>query len=201
MSFQDHFEAAFCINLDKRKDKWKACQKEFKKIGLEVERVSGIDGFLEPETSIRPGELGCLKSHKKVFEIVKKRGIKSFLLLEDDVEFADNFNDRFNKIESEIPSYEMLYFGSNPHTGSRYEISPNVKRMMNGCAAHCIIFKDTCYDDILNSLNGPVLYPVDVLYGMNQIDHATYCISPSIAWQRKSFSDINQEYVDYEFLR
>ena len=201
MSFKDHFDAAFCINLDKRKDKWEASQKEFDKIGIDVERVSGIDGFLEPPANIRPGEVGCLKSHLKVFKIAKERGLKSFLMLEDDVEFVDDFNDKFNEIEPHIPTYEMLYFGVNPHTGTRHEVGNSIFRIMNNYAAHCVIFKESCYDDIINVLSGPLVYPVDVQYGNQQINHTAYCIRPSLASQRKSFSDINQEYVDYEFLR
>lgn len=201
MSFKDHFDAAFCINLDKRKDKWKASQKEFDKIGIDVERVSGIDGFLEPPANIRPGEVGCLKSHLKVFKIAKERGLKSFLMLEDDVEFVDDFNNKFNEIEPHIPTYEMLYFGVNPHTGTRHEVGNSIFRIMNNYAAHCVIFKESCYDDIINVLSGPLVYPVDVQYGNQQINHTAYCIRPSLASQRKSFSDINQEYVDYEFLR
>ena len=201
MSFYDHFEQAFCINLDKRTDKWSASKKEFEKINIEVERVSAIDGFLEPPASIRPGEVGCLKSHLKVFETAKSRGLKSFLLLEDDVEFSENFHERFDLIESQLPNYEMLYFGINPHTGTRYEVAPNLNRIMNGYAAHCVIFKESCYEDIITSLSGPLMYPVDVHYGSHQLEHSAYVIKPSLAWQRKSFSDINQEIVDYEFLR
>lgn len=201
MSFTDHFDAAFCINLDKRTDKWKACEQQFDNIGIDVERVSGIDGFLEPPASIRPGEVGCLKSHLKVFEIAAERNLDSFLLLEDDVEFAENFNDKFNEIEPQIPPYHMLYFGVNPHTGSRHEVAPNLNRIMNSYAAHCVIFKKECYEDIIAALRGPLIYPVDVHYGNQQVGHTAYSLKPPLAWQRKSFSDINQDYVDYEFLR
>lgn len=201
MSFYDHFDAAFCINLDKRVDKWKDAEKEFNKININVERVSGIDGFLEPPASIRPGEVGCLKSHLKVFEIAKSRELNSFLMLEDDVAFSDNFHERFNLLESQIPKYEMLYFGSNPHSGSRHEVAPNINRITYTFAAHCVIFKKECFDDIINQLKGPLLLPVDVVYGQQQVIHPAYSIKPSLAWQRKSFSDINQEIVDYEFLK
>ena len=201
MSFYDHFDAAFCINLDKREDKWDASQKQFEKINLEVERVSAIDGFLEPPASIRPGEVGCLKSHLKVFEIAKERGLKSFLMLEDDVHFADTFHERFNIIEPQIPAYEMLYFGSNPHSGERFEVAPNLNRITYTFAAHCVIFKESCFDDIINQLRGPMVHAVDVVYGHQQVVHTAYSIKPSLAWQRKEFSDINQEIVDYEFLR
>jgi glycosyl transferase family 25 len=199
--FLDHFEQAFCINLDKRTDRWKKSQKEFDKIGIEVERVPGVDGFQEPPASIRPGEVGCLKSHLKVFNIAKERGLKSFLMLEDDVEFADDFNQKFNQIEDQIKGYEMLYFGSNPVSGSRHEVSPNLNRITYTFSAHCIIFKEPCYDDIINALSGPILQPVDVVYGKQQIVHTAYSIKPPLAWQRKDFSDINQQIVDYDFLR
>lgn len=201
MSFYDHFQAAFCINLDKRPDKWASCEKEFNKIQLNVERISGYDGFLEPPANIRPGEVGCLKSHLKVFEIAKERNLDSFLLLEDDVQFIEDFHNKFNEIEPQLFPYEMLYFGSNPHSGSRHEVSPNLNRITYTYAAHCVIFKSSCFDDIINQLRGPMLLPVDVVYGQQQVVHAAYSIKPSLAWQRKEFSDINQEIVDYEFLR
>jgi GR25 family glycosyltransferase involved in LPS biosynthesis len=199
--FSDYFDQAFCINLDRRPDRWKKSKKEFDKIGINVERVSAVDGFLEPPSSIRPGEVGCLKSHLKVFNIAKERNLQSFLLLEDDVEFHEDFNNRFNDVEEQIKDYEMLYFGSNPHSGSRHEVSPNLNRITYTFSAHCIIFKETCFDDIIRELSGPMLHPVDVVYGRQQVVHAAYSIKPALAWQRKDFSDINQEIVDYEFLR
>lgn len=199
--FTDHFDQAFCINLDKRPDRWKLAQKQFKKINIDVERIAGVDGALEPPASIRPGEVGCLKSHLKAFNIAKERGLKSFLMLEDDVEFHDEFHEMFNNMESQIKNYEMLYFGSNPHSGSRQEVSENLNRITYTFSAHCIIFKESCYDDIINALSGPLLQPVDVVYGKQQVVHTAYSIKPPLAWQRKDFSDINQEIVDYEFLR
>ena len=199
--FFDHFDQAFCVNLDNRTDRWNASEKQFKKIDLKVERVSGVNEFEEPPASIRPGEVGCLKSHLKVFEIAKERGLKSFLMLEDDVEFSDNFHERFNTIEPQLKSYEMLYFGSNPHSGERHEVSPNLNRITYTYAAHCVIFKESCFDDIINQLRGPLLSPVDVVYGKQQVVHTAYSIKPALAWQRKDFSDINQEIVDYQFLR
>lgn len=199
--FVDHFDQAFCINLDKREDKWKACQKEFKKIGIKVERVSGIDGFLEPQASIRPGEVGCLKSHLKVFKMAKERGLKSFLMLEDDVKFIENFNEKFNEIEPELKNYEMLYLGYNPISGGKTPVTDHTSRITYTFAAHCVIFKEPCFDDIILELEGPLLAPVDVVYGRQQVIHTAYGIRPSLAWQRIEFSDINQEIVDYEFLR
>ena len=199
--FRDHFEHAFCVNLDSRPDRWKAAQKQFEAVGIEVERVSGVNGYEEPPASIRPGEVGCLKSHLKVFELARERGLKSFLMLEDDIEFHQKFNDEFNKLEPQIKDFEMLYMGHNPHTGMRQEVSVNINRVTYVYAAHCIIFKESTYDDIIAALQPPLLKPVDVVYGQQQVVHTAYSVRPFLAWQRKDFSDINQEIVDYQFLR
>ena len=203
MKFFEYFDAAYCINLDRRKDRWDKVQKEFKKINLNnVTRISAVDGALEPPSSILPGAVGCLKSHLNVFEDAKKNEYDSFLLLEDDVQFSNTFHEQFDIIVSQIPkNFEMLYFGSNPHTGSRQEISPNVNRITYTYAAHAVIFRKSCYDDIINSLSGPITVPCDVHYGRNQVVHTSYSIKPPLAWQRADFSDIDQQYVDYEFLR
>jgi hypothetical protein len=46
-----------------------------------------------------------------------------------------------------------------------------------------------------------MLHAVDVVYGRHQVVHTAYSIKPALAWQRKDFSDINQEIVDYQFIR
>jgi hypothetical protein len=122
-------------------------------------------------------------------------------MLEDDVEFSDTFHERFNIIEPQIKPFEMLYFGSNPHSGERHEVSPNINRITYTFSAHCVIFNEPCFDDIIRELMGPLLSPVDVVYGRQQVVHTAYSIKPALAWQRKDFSDINQEIVDYQFLR
>ncbi len=40
-----HFEAIYCINLDRRSDRWEAVQREFEKVGIRdrVIRFSAIE--------------------------------------------------------------------------------------------------------------------------------------------------------------
>jgi hypothetical protein len=46
MSLKKYFDKIYCINLDRRTDRWDETQTELKKWGLENEvvRYSGIDG-------------------------------------------------------------------------------------------------------------------------------------------------------------
>jgi hypothetical protein len=103
-------------------------------------------------------------SHAKAFANAKVNKYKSFLLLEDDIEFHDGFNEMFDFMSPRIPDdWDMLYLCANPATGSRLRVADNVFRLYGGYSAHCVIFKDTVYEDALNALlfnyNGGVNIP------------------------------------------
>jgi len=202
MSFSDHFEHAFCVNLERRPDRWKSAQKQFERIGIEVERVDAVDGDKLPPGNLKPGAMGCRASHLNVFNMAAERGLSSFLLLEDDVVFDPDFNEKFNSQEPQIPdNFVMLYIGTNKLSGHANKISDNVFRIFNVLAAHCVIFKEPCYEDIISKLSGAPMYPCDVSYGELQINYPSFAIHPSLAWQKEGFSDIEKVYVDYDFMR
>lgn len=210
MNFLNHFDQAFCINLDKRVDRWEETQHELKKIGIEAERVSAIDGSLEPiNPNLSPGFVGCNKSHLKVLNLAKDRGYKSILFLEDDVEFSNDFHKIFDEIEKQIPDYDMLYFSPNPVITEKKKdmipkmekISDNVLRITGMVSAHCIIIKDTVIDKLIKMVESYEDYSSDIAYAIFQEECRAYCITPSLAWQRESFSDICNENVYYDFLK
>ena len=62
----DFFDAIFCINLDKRPDRWIHAQEQFKKIGIldKVKRFSAIER--------KDGRLGCIKSHLEIIKYAQK---------------------------------------------------------------------------------------------------------------------------------
>jgi len=67
MRLDKYFDKIYCINLDRRKDRWKETEKELKKWGLldQVERYSAVDGTsLENPYSINNGELGILTTQR-----------------------------------------------------------------------------------------------------------------------------------------
>ncbi|MEI6710981.1 MAG: glycosyltransferase family 25 protein [bacterium] len=82
--FFSHFEAIYCINLDRRTDRWEVAQKEFKKAGI-LDRVIRFSAFETP----KKGAAGCLLSHRTIVQIAKERGWENVLVFEDDIEFID----------------------------------------------------------------------------------------------------------------
>jgi len=203
MTFTDYFDKALCINLDKRPDRWEESLKEFNKIGLtEVKRIVGVDGDTIPtKADLKPGANGCRVSHAKAFANAKVNKYKSFLLLEDDIEFHDGFNEMFDFMSPQIPDdWDMLYLCANPATGSRLRVADNVFRLYGGYSAHCVIFKDTVYEDALNALLFNYVQS-DLTYAALQNKYNAYLLYPHIAYQRTDYSDIEKEVVDYGLFR
>lgn len=203
MSFTDYFDKALCINLDRRLDRWNQSLLEFEKIGLsDVRRIRAVDGDLIPTVAdLKPGANGCRLSHAKAFSYAKKHNLGSFLLLEDDVEFHDNFNDLFNRMSAQLPpDWDMIYMCANPATGSRLPISENIFRLYGGYAAHCVIFKNTVFEDAIDGLVCNYVQ-ADLTYAELQNRYNAYLMFPHIAYQRTDFSDIEKEVVDYGLFR
>ena len=44
MKLNNYFDKIICINLDRRPDRWREAQEQFKKAGITVERFSAVDG-------------------------------------------------------------------------------------------------------------------------------------------------------------
>jgi len=201
MSMNDFFDHIYCINLDKRTDRWEECQQQFKKHNLLVERFSAIDGSkINNPTKLMPGEYGILSTHIELIKDAKKKGYKNILILEDDVEFIDNLNDMFNLMKEQIPNdWVMLYLSGN-HVGGCLQISENMFKIFHSYAIHSFAIKSELFDLIINGLP-KYKKAVDIFYAELQSLFPSYVIRPHLAWQRESFSDIQGGIMNYDFLK
>jgi GR25 family glycosyltransferase involved in LPS biosynthesis len=66
-------------------------------------------------TYLTKGAVGCALSHRKAYEKIIKDNIKAALILEDDITFDDNFNEKLKVLEKNIlidyVGYDILYLG------------------------------------------------------------------------------------------
>jgi len=107
---------SFCVNLDRRRDRWESVQKEFEKIGLAPQRVSAMEGC-PPEGNMTWNQTSCLNSHKKIWQMMVDSDIKIAAIFEDDVVFSSDFHGVVNESISEIPKeWELLNLHST-HAG------------------------------------------------------------------------------------
>lgn len=204
-TLNDYFEKIYCINLDKRIDRWNQAKEEFDKNKLNIERVSGIDGSslnLEFPEEIKEGAVGCALSHLFTLKIAKQNNLNSFLLLEDDIVFSDNMNEKFFKILDQVPSdWDMLYLGGQHFHGMNLkQIDENVYKCEYTLAAHSVAFRNTVYDRFINSIID-ITKPCDIHYAESHREINAYVLIPHLTWQRNTYSDIEKANVDYSFLK
>jgi GR25 family glycosyltransferase involved in LPS biosynthesis len=201
-SFFDHI---YCVNLDKRTDRWQECLDEFSKNGIEnVERFSAVDGDTIPTSEysfpIRKGNAGFALSHINLLKDAIEKGYKNFLMFEDDVEFTDNFVEKFNIAIKDLPeNWDILYLGGNHAWGVPSKITENLSIANNTLAMHAIAINSSVYQSLLDVQT--IHEPTDVTYSKNLYRFNSFVFTPSLAWQRPSWSDIEEANVDYGFLK
>jgi GR25 family glycosyltransferase involved in LPS biosynthesis len=192
-----YFDKVFCINLDRRPDKWAESSEEFARIGLEVERVSGVDGqTLKPAGNITPGEMGCSLSHSGILKRMVENNWSKILVLEDDAVFIPNVQEYFAANLSSIPAeWDMLYFGGN-HLNVPIPINPIISKITR-------TYTTSHYGITLNLAKSVIARveafknQVDVAYSEVQASSRSYTFNPAIAWQRPGVSDIHNVFQDY----
>lgn len=201
-SFFDHI---YCLNLERRPDRWEEAQNEFEKHGIRnVERFQAVDGTQIDcsgyPARMKPGDVGSLLSHIAMFNDAMEKGYESFLLLEDDVQFVDSFRQEFAAGAPEIPeNWDMLYLGGNHAMGYPVRLTDRISITIATLATHAVAFRNTSYQRLLDLLN--VNEPNDMTYAMNQTQFNSFVFLPPLAWQRAGWSDVAQGHYDYDFLR
>lgn len=206
-TLNNYFQEIHCINLKRRIDRWEECKEEFKKHNLKVQQYEAFDGNNLPKfPGLNAGQVGAIYSHRGIIEYAKKNEFKDILILEDDVEFDEKINEKFFNIVSEIPKdWDMLLFGGN-HSGNNpwshgelLKISDHIYKVTHSLALHCYAVKNTIYDKLIESLS-KYDKTNDALVADIQKNINCYIIRPHLAWQRPSFSDLREMFVDMPFL-
>ena len=136
-SFFDFFDEIYCINLDKRVDRWNSAKEQFKKLGIDnkVKRFSAVecDNFETRnliakkyyDTNITNkkirrhrlpvcGAIGCATSHIEIIKKAKSNGSKNVFVFEDDFKIFDSFYEFEEKIILNLykqTDWELFYAG------------------------------------------------------------------------------------------
>lgn len=202
MVLTDYFDEALCINLLKRDDRWEQFIKEADTHSLSIGFWSAIDGNkLDYAGPLKKGIIGCAMSHRNIIQSAQEAGLKSILILEDDVEFDPELNEKFTEWIKEVPDdWDMLYLGGNHNAKTITKCSDHLMRCTNTYTTHAYAVKNTIYDLILDHLQN-IDKELDIIYADIQKQCNAYCFTPRLAWQREGYSDVLDQNVNYGFLR
>jgi GR25 family glycosyltransferase involved in LPS biosynthesis len=207
--FDRYFDKVYCINLDKRSDRWGKVSKIFVDNNIDgVERYSAVDGNslnvdnITYNKSLLKGELGILETHIKLIKEAKEQKLKSILIMEDDVYFTKEI-EKFDDYMSHVPNnWDMLFVGGNHLYGETpIKINEKIMKLNNTVAIHCLGVKDTLFDVILE-VTKRRMKQIDAYYADLQKGYNAYSFTPNMALQYEDFSDIQNRNVNYDsFLK
>ena len=207
--FNSFFDKIYCINLDRRTDRWEICEKLFTDRNLEVTRVSPVNISEDNHCCMKNAQLSLFRTHKNIIIDAKKQNLKNVLIFEDDVEFCDelvNYNgktleDRFSSSINFLPSdWDVFFLGSGIYTDNKNLIGGEIYRIGYAMTTHAIAINSSYFDNIIGvlDLESDIL---DNVYCRLMSQNRTFSFHPNLISQRASFSDIENKYVDYPALR
>lgn len=161
----------FCISLKRTKERTDYARELFRKQNLNVRFFNGIDcqdlnleDFNLYETvhedrkewKIRSGVIGGSFSHILLWNTIWRMGYEEALILEDDVEFVDDFKEKFEVTYKELPTdWNMFRLGAIywPGTsGEIFKVSPHLVKYHPVCF-HAYMVKRSILKTLIQTMS------------------------------------------------
>jgi hypothetical protein len=110
----EYFQQVYIINLPHRRDRRREMARQLNKIGLSFDSPSvRLFEAVRPETSDgfpTIGTRGCFLSHLAVLRDACEQSCERILILEDDVNFIEDFNVRMGEVRAALESADWSIF-------------------------------------------------------------------------------------------
>jgi len=193
------FDKVICISLEHRVDRQKAFWEEIPKSGWpfktpEIFKAISLKDVVVPRTwSGYPAAYACAQSHIAVLEQqIKEDGL--YLVLEDDVCFADDFKKKVLDFLAVVPNdWEGLMIGGDHNGQPYYEMGiPGVVRCHCTFCMHCYALRGRLLRDLVAASKTANVVTDIVLANMAR-NYKVYACHPFIAGQSGSLSDLTGE--------
>jgi hypothetical protein len=145
------FDAIYCINLDRRTDRWDAIQRRFSKLGIERK----VRRFSAAETPANH-HIGCALSHRRVIAEAKQQELKTVLVFEDDAQFSPDASVVLSHVLRELEGreWQLLYLGGFRSADSLEDV-PGCQHLLiprQITCTHAIAYHHSVYDAILQAV-------------------------------------------------
>ncbi len=176
----------FCINLDKRADRWQEFQDTWSASYPQIQRFSGIVG--------PTGVDGCRESHFAVIRAVKEAGYPWVCIMEDDCIPYEHFQEEFPKALAKLWKHRdkwSIFNGGPIALQSITRVDGQLLHIDTWACTQCIIINASAYNTILNDYSNEKPGAVDMYYKL----YPTMCWTPPLTYQRDSPSDIQAGYT------
>ena len=197
-----------CISLKTRNDRRELINSHLPKFNLKYEFFDAITDNNEYNinfpTKYNKGQIGCFLSHYKLLKTHNSDKILG--ILEDDVEFCDDFLDRFKYIEDNFNlDWDIFFLSSYYHLNNHkdmwnhsgdFELTDTkyIHRVYGAFTTHAYLVNPKSINKILKLIDENIAdtYAIDHVY-CSKIESKLNCYSftPGMANQRISYSDVD----------
>jgi len=144
------------------------------------------------------GELCCTLSHILAIKLSKAMGYKNVLILEDDVEICDDFLNRLNVLESQLPTdWNQVYIGGMTDLNNLQHYSNNMYRINKLDGTHSYILNHNSFDTVVEqmlSFSSATDGEYEILRMNGKIN--AYAFIPFFTYQTDNYSYICNEDKD-----
>ena len=147
------------------------------------------------------GALGLVETTINILKDAILNKYDSILILEDDIEFHPYMNKIVDGLWEEIPAdWEMIQLGIN-HNKPCIKVTNSVDRIVAGDCLHAYIVHNSVYEKYLLALEKRDKQ-IDVVTAEDiQPGGKCYSVRPSVAFQKAGKSNIQERFVNHDYLR
>jgi glycosyl transferase family 25 len=198
ISLWDFIDKVVYINLDHRTDRNDHMKQIIRTFGNKVSRFSAIKNHY--------GAIGCSMSHIEVLKMAIQNKYENILVLEDDAEW-NNFEEGYQILKKLASNpYDVIMLGGsfvsyNSDTYKLHSAKTTTGYLVNKHYMQTLLsnFEEGLRKFILEP-SKQEMYAVDTYIQRIQPIHNWYIVSPSLLYQKPSYSDICEAQVDYRSL-
>jgi GR25 family glycosyltransferase involved in LPS biosynthesis len=202
MNYADFTKNVFVIHLQHRIDRESNVETQMKKLTNNFQYFEAINGHeLDYSGPLLKGEQGIRLTHLKLLNYAKQHNLEQILVLEDDIVLAENFQDQIGAILSDLPEdYNLLYLGG-AHKAYPNHIKGNLYKVRDTVTLHGLLINSNMYDILIQTIEDNPGIQVDNAYALTQSKYNAYVCYPHLAWQLDDYSDIQNKFVNYNWLK
>ena len=217
---------ALYINLDRRKDRREHIESELKRANIKARRISGVDARLYPEllrkcwdpenTSKCAGQVGCKLSHVKALKYAVAQGWPHVAIFEDDFQWKKGFDpqhviDDVEQIAKWRPDWDVIVLSLNVQEKEVFDhkeialsstTTAKLIRVRKALTTHGYLVRAELFQQLIGifescEVESDLFVAIDTCWQSLQHDTLWYGLTPQMATQGESFSDIEGQNIFY----
>jgi GR25 family glycosyltransferase involved in LPS biosynthesis len=178
-TFNNFFDKIYVITCLNFYDRQFHIKNHFAKNLINFEFFVSVDkNVLIDGEKISSTEKSLALSHLNCVMNAKLNGYNSILICEDDVNFLENINERFDEFLKILPNdWNFIQLGNQFWATDwliRTFISDNLYEFKWGTGSHCIGINSNIYDSVINDFKN-LNNPTDIMYYNLFSKHKCYC--------------------------